>query len=320
MKITKTIFLIFCALYLVILVRSKSNVEATIFDLPVSTIEKMPAYLFRDNLSSNPYKVTFNGNTTYMTVSKVKDNISNILDFYEKQYPPKNLLKVKEHIMNEIKKQKALNNKKFIDVLNYINSYINPLITNPHFRWENDSLGVLGIFEFSESIFDMDFNNFVKNYKQAVETGAFGKIGKARAVIVIKNNDISKILNLWTTSDFNINNITGKYLNTFPDYLEIRSHPKSKVLLSMEQENSQTIDRITMCEWNLPLDNIIDFYNSNMSINNWKAQSDFNRLNKKLKVNLQYKRNNRTIIIWIEKNKKNKSFICTLIDREKKQL
>jgi len=323
MKIIKILFLLMIlagVFYVGFFFKADSNARATIFDLPPIIVDKMPAYLFREDSSSNPYKIIFNGNTTYMTVSKVSDSVSNILDFYEKQYPPKDLLKVKENLIKEMKQQQAKNNKQFINVINQINSIIDPVIQDPYFRWENENMGGLGMFQFSESLLEMGLDTFIHNYKKAIESGHFGKIGKARAVIVVKHGSQSTILNLWTTSDYNIHHTMAKPLQPQFNSLDIPAHQKSKTLLTMTQENCQTLDRITLCEWDLSVEEILEFYQTHLGANGWTSMTDITEFNGLFNHSIHFKRNARELILWIEKNNKTKTFICTLIDREQKQL
>jgi len=318
-KIFMILIVIFGVYYFGFSMKVNNNLGATVFEpgFDFDIIDKMPAYLFREDLSSRPYKINYNGNTGYMTVSKSNDSVSTILDFYEKQYPPNELIKLKAYFVKELKTKDVKKDKQLIRLINTINAFLDVHIQKPHFRWENKRFGVLGIFQFSKSPSGIDLTTFIQKYKQAIETGDFGKIATIRAVTVIKNAHVSIVLNQWTTSDFNIQNIIG---NPAPDTLNdlnIPNHPKSKILLSMEQENTQTIDRIKLIKWNLSEDEIVEYFHSHLFQNGWVEISGPNQFNQMFNVSLQFKRDGRELLIWIVKNKQHNNFLMTLIDREK---
>ena len=289
----------------------QNNANALVYEILEDLLKSMPAYLFDENSFSKPRKIKINGNTTYMMVGKTQDTISNVLNFYEDQYPNQKIQKLQTIIHEQIKDQKT--KQKDIEILTCLSSYLDEMKKQAHFRSETDKWGFLGIFEMSENIDFSTYERRIERNSKSIQKINDGKIGTAKIVIAIRSDEeLTKIITIWTDSEFNI----LKFLNEGNDIPGIPRYSNFKRLISIEQENSQTIDRLITYKGGASIQNIIHFYQSTMKEKGWFFKSDNHMLKKKNETLLNFFQKNRECSILIEKNKH--AFVTTIIDRTKR--
>ncbi len=294
----------------------ENNAEAKVFERIISYTRSIPGYLFDDQNTSEPRKIIVNGSTSYITLGKSKDDISKILDFYAKQYPPQPVKKIEAGIL------KKIGDKELKTCAIQINKLLDCLRANQHFRVERDDFGLLGVLEFHDTDMILGGEKIFKAFEKVAETGEFGKIGTGRIVIALKNSDKmdTRIINMWTDRNFNLNNfipdgngdVGGKDIPDVPRY------PGSRRILSIEQENTLSMDSLVSYEGGGGVVGTILFYHSRMK--EWKTDPTFEKVmeEQSMKNTMFYTRKGRECTIQILEDEYTGKIITTITNREMK--
>ena len=294
----------------------ENNAEAKVFERIISYTRSIPGYLFDDQNTSEPRKIIVNGSTSYITLGKSKDDISKILDFYVKQFPPQPVKKIEAGIL------KKIGDKELKTCAIQINKLLDCLRSNQHFRVERDGFGLLGALEFHDPDMMLGDEKIFKAFEKVAETGEFGKIGTGRIVIALKNSDKmdTRIINMWTDRDFNLHNfipdangdVGGKDIPDVPRY------PGSRRILSIEQENTLSMDSLVSYEGGGGVVGTILFYHSRMK--EWKTDPIFEKVmeEQSMKNTMFYTRKGRECTIQILEDEYTGKIITTITNREMK--
>jgi len=292
----------------------ENNAEAKVFERIISYTRSIPGYLFDDKNTSEPRKVIVNGSTSYITLGKSKDDISKILDFYAEQFPPQPVKKIEAGIL------KKIGDKELKTCAIQINKLLDCLRSSQHFRVERNDFGLLGALEFHDPDMILGDEKILKAFEKVAETGEFGKIGTGRIVIALKNSDKTdtRIINMWTDRDFNLHNfipddngdVGGKDIPNVPRY------PGSKRILSIEQENTLSIDSLVTYEGGGGVVGTILFYHSRMK--GWKTDPTFEKVmeEQSMKNTMFYTRKGRECTIQILEDEYTGKVITTITNRE----
>ncbi|MBT8352196.1 MAG: hypothetical protein KJO26_13325 [Deltaproteobacteria bacterium] len=296
----------------------ENSVEAKVFERLTFYTKSMPQYLFDDQITSKPRKVIVNGNTSYLTVGKSKDDISKILNFYAKRYPPQPVGKIDDAIL------KKVNDRKLKQCMINMNEVLECMSESQHFRMERDDFGFFGAIEFHNADLTLGSEKFAEKYENAMTTGEFGKIGTGRIVIALKNpgTQDTRIINLWTDRDFNLKNFLpdtkgdmgGKDIPGVPRY------PGSRRLLAIEQENTLTYDTLVSYEGGGGVVGNILFYHSRMEDAGWKTDLIFEKviLEQSMENFMFYTRKGRECTIHIQEDENTGKIVTTITNREMK--
>jgi len=296
----------------------ENSVEAKVFERLTFYTRSMPQYLFDDRTTSEPRKALVNGNTSYFTVGKSKDDISKILDFYAKRYPPQPVGKIDDDIL------KKVSDRKLKQCLVNMNALFGCMNESQHFRMERDDFGFFGAIEFNDPDLMLGSEKFVKKYENAMTTGEFGKIGTGRIVIALKNpgTQDTRIINLWTDRDFNLKkflpdekgDMGGKDIPGVPRY------PGSLRLLVIEQENTLTYDTLVSYEGGGGVVGNILFYHSRMEDGGWKTDPIFEKVisEQSMENFMFYTKKGRECTIHIQEDEYTGKIITTITNREMK--
>jgi len=293
-----------------------NNAEAKVFERIISYTRSIPGYLFDDKNTSEPRKIIINGSTTFITLGKSKDDISKILDFYVKQFPPQPVKKIEAGIL------KKIGNKELKASATQINKLLDCVRSSQHFREERDDFGLLGILEFHDPDMMLGDEKVIKAFGKMAETGKLGTIGTGRMVIALKNPDTkdTRIINIWTDRDFNLNNffpdangdMAGKDIPDVPRY------PGSRRIFSIEQENTLSMDSLVSYEGGGGVVGTILFYHSRMK--GWKTDPTFEKVmeEQSMKNMMFYTRKGRECTIQILEDEYTGKTITTITNREMK--
>ena len=296
----------------------RNNVEAKVFERLISYTKAMPEYLFDDKATAKPRKVLVNGNTTYLTIGRSKDDISNILDFYAKQYKPQPVEKADEEIL------KKINDKNLKKYMQTINMVLDCMRTNQRFRMEREDFGFWGAIEFRDPDLEVGSEEFVREYEKAIDTGEFGKIGTGRIVIAQKDHgkQDTRIINMWTGRDFNLNNFLPDAKGDMggKDIPDVPRYPGSRRIFSTEQENILTIYTLVAYEGGGGIVGNILFYHSRMEDAGWKTDPTFEKvMGEQSRENFMfYTRKGRECTIQIQEDEYTGKAITTITNREMK--
>lgn len=294
----------------------ENNAEAKVFESILSYTRSIPGYLFDDRNTSEPRKVIVNGSTSYITLGKSKDDISKILDFYVKQFPPQPVKKIEAGIL------KKIGDKKLKTCAIQINKLLDCLRSNQHFRVERDDFGLLGVLEFYDPDMMLGDEKILKAFEKVAETGKIGTIGTGRIIIALKNPTTkdTRIINIWTDKDFNLHNfipddngdVGGKDIPNVPRY------PGSKRILSIEQENTLSMDSLVSYEGGGGVVGTILFYHSRMK--GWNTDPIFEKVmeEQSMKNTMFYTRKGRECTIQILEDEYTGKIITTITNREMK--
>ena len=294
----------------------ENSVEAKVFERLTFYTRSMPQYLFDDRTTSEPRKALVNGNTSYFTVGKSRDDIAKILNFYAKRYPPKPVGKIDDDIL------KKVSDRQLKQCMIKMNALFECMSESQHFRMERDHFGFFGAIEFHDSDLTLGSEKFVEEYENAMTTGEFGKIGTGRIVIALKNPSTkdTRIINMWTDRDFNLKNflqdsngdVGGKDIPDIPRY------PGSRRLLAIEQENTLTYDTLVSYEGGGGVVGNILFYHSRMEDAGWKTDQTFEKVisEQSMENFMFYTRNGRECTIHIQEDEHTGKIITTITNRE----
>ena len=294
----------------------ENNAEAKVFESILSYTRSIPGYLFDDRNTSEPRKIIVNGSTSYITLGKSKDDISKILDFYVKQFPPQPVKKIEADII------KKIGDKELKKCAVQINKLIDCLRSDQHFRVERDDFGLLGILEFHDPDMMLGDEKILKAFEKVAKTGKFGTIGTGRIVIAMKNPNTqdTRIINMWTDRDFDLNNFfpdtngdtAGKDIPDVPRY------PGSRRIFSIEQENTLSMDSLVSYEGGGGVVGTILFYHSRMK--EWNTDPIFEKVmeEQSMKNTMFYTRKGRECTIQILEDEYTGKIITTITNREMK--
>lgn len=298
----------------------EKSVEAKVFERLIAYTRAMPEYLFDEKAFSEPRKVRVNGNTTYLRVGRSRDDISKILDFYEKQYPAQPVDKTEAAVL------KKVNDKNLRKYFHTLNAVLECMRSKQRFRMERDGFGFLGTIEFRDSGLRVGSEAFIKKYETMFETGEFGKMGIGRMVIAQKdpNREGTRIVNIWTGKDFNIKNFLPDSHGDVggEDIPDIPRYPGSRRVFSTQQENLQTLDCLVVYEGGGGVVGHILFYHARMNSSGWKTDPAFEKVvNKKQGKNFMfYTRKGRECTIHIREGDGSDRIITTITSRDKKKV
>ena len=294
----------------------ENSAEAKVFERIISYTRSIPGYLFDEQNTSEPRKVIVNGSTSYITLGKSKDDISKILDFYVKQFPPQPVKKIEPGII------KKIGDKELRTCAIQINKLLDCLRSSQHFRVERDDFGLLGVLEFHDRDMMLGDEKILKAFEKMAETGKFGAIGTGRIVIALKNpgTQDTRIINMWTDRDFNLNNffpdtngdMAGKDIPDVPRY------PGSRRIFSIEQENTLSMDSLVSYEGGGGVVGTILFYHSRMK--EWNTDPIFEKVmeEQSMKNIMFYTRKGRECTIQILEDEYTGKIITTITNREMK--
>ncbi|KPK31062.1 MAG: hypothetical protein AMK69_01545 [Nitrospira bacterium SG8_3] len=294
---------------------NRDDAAAKVFERLRFFTKAMPGYLFDDE-TSTPRKVIVNGNATYLTLGKTDDSVDAVLNFYARQYEPLPMDRVDDGLLEKI------DNEEVRGKLNRIYSLLECLEPYQHFRVQRDDWGLWGTFEFHDSDLRIGSCEFVEQLQIASQTGNLGQIGTGRITIALRGDGASKtlVMNLWTDRDFNINNLKPDEFGDMPgkDIDDVPRYPGNRRQLSIEQENSRTVDSIVVYEGEGSLASNILFYHSGMKAAGWATDPGFEALTRKKSMEnlLFYARKGRECTIQINEDEGTGKIITTVMDRE----
>jgi hypothetical protein len=294
----------------------KEDAQAKVFERLLFYTKDMPKYLFDDEITSEPRKVIVNDITTHISIGKTGDDVNRVLDFYAQQYEPQPVEIIDEDILEDV------DDEELGECIEKIVSFMECMRSFQHFRLERKHYGFWSAFEFHDPGLKIGSREFAEKIKSAAETGALGKLGTSRIVIALRNMGMEKttIINMWTDRDLNINNLMPDAFGDMPgkDIDDVPRYPGSRRQLSIEQENSRTIDSLVVYEGEGSLATNILFYHSRMEDAGWKAAPSFEDLMKKeSRENLLfYTRKGRECTIQINEDEGTGRMITTVMDRK----
>ena len=297
---------------------SGNDAEAMIYEKLYSFTRAMPEYMFDERQTSKPRTIMVNGFTTHLTVGKSDDDISKILDFYEKQYKPQPAQQISKTTMDLIKDEKIKESaKKHNKIMKRLEQF-------QHLRFQKEDYGFWATFEFRDSGLEAGSGKYYEQLGKALESGRLGEIGTARIVIALRNKKTykTKVINIWSDRDFNINNLQPDAFGDIPgkDIEDVPRLPGSKRLQTVEQENSATIDSLVMYEGGGTVTTAMAFYRSRMPGLGWKTSPVFERARgeKKIKNSLFYTQRGKECTIIFNEDEDSGNIILTVILREGK--
>jgi hypothetical protein len=294
----------------------KNNAEAKVFERIISYTRSIPGYLFDEQNTSEPRKIIVNGSKTYITLGKSKDDISKILDFYVKQYPPQPVKKIEAGIL------KKIGNKELKTGAIQINKLLDCLRSGQHFREERDDFGLLGILEFHDRDMMLGDEKVINAFEKMAKTGEFGKIGTGRIVIALKSPGTkdTRIINIWTDRDFNLNNFSPDTNGDMAgkDIPDVPRYPGSRRIFSIEQENTLSMDRLVSYEGGGGVVGTILFYHSRMK--GWKTDPTFEKVisEQSMENFMFYTRKGRECTIYVQEDEYTGKIITTITNRDMK--
>ena len=240
----------------------RGGVEAKVFERLFLLTKDMPEYLFYDRTTSDPRKVKVNGNTTHMRVGKTYDDIGSVLDFYAKQYSPLKVRLVDEDVVDKIEDEETK------ACVQRAVRFVECLGKSQHFRFDRRDFGFWSGFEFHDADLEIGTEEFIHTTEAALSSGKLGQLGIGRAVIAMRDpgEQETTVITMWTDRDFDLNSFNS---NSFGDVacsdLElVPRYPGSRMILSIEQENSRTRDSVAVYEGGGSLATNILFYHGRM--------------------------------------------------------
>ncbi len=291
------------------------SAEAKVFEHLLLFTKAMPEYLFDDESTSKPRKIIVNDNTTFLTIGKTEDTIQQVLDFYDKQYKPHFPGLNYEKLLRKTHKEDVI-------ILNSIfKNYLESVYPPKHYRLQRDNYGFWCTFEFHDHYLNLESEKTFEKIKNNLQDGKLGKLGTGRIVIALKYAEIEKttIINIWTDRDFNINNLkpnafgdmSGKDIEGVPRY------PGNRRMLTVEQENTRTMDRVVVYEGMGSKSSNILFYHSRMKDEGWNTDQIFEQVMRQQSREdlLFYTRSGRECTIQISEDESTGKIITIVIDR-----
>jgi len=294
----------------------ENNAEAKVFERIISYTRSIPGYLFDEQNTSDPRKIIVNGSTSYITLGKSKDDISKILDFYAKQFPPQPVKKIEAGIL------KKIGNKELKTSAIRINKLLDCVRSSQHFREERDGFGLLGVLEFHDRDMMLGDEKILKAFDKVAKTGKLGTIGTGRIVIALKNpgTQDTRIINMWTDRDFNLKNFLPDTNGDMggKDIPDVPRYPGSRRIFSIEQENTLSMDSLVSYEGGGGVVGTILFYHSRMK--GWKTDPIFEKVmeEQSMKNTMFYTRKGRECTIQILEDEYTGKIITTITNREMK--
>lgn len=295
---------------------SSNQVDAKVFDTLLTFAKGMPSYMFDQDNSAEPRKIKVNGIQTYLTAQHSDDEISDILDFYSEQHEsiqldPK-IMEVVEKIEGNFSEDKIVKAYEVLDCMR----------KNRQFRYQGENFGFWGTFEFRNKYLKLSGAEYLEKLTEAIEDGTLGKIGTFRVTMVLKRGEGggSRIINIWTDEDFNLNNLHPGATGDMPGE-DIKNVPRfSGALrqLSVQQENLATLDRLVVYASEGAVLNHVLYYHSMMASEGWIADESFDKAMKAESRNniMFYRRKGRECTISIEQDAHSGKIITTIMDRE----
>jgi hypothetical protein len=295
---------------------SSDEADAKVFDKLFSYTKDMPDYLFEQGDNSKPRKVKVNGNQTYLTVQQSDDDITDILDFYAGQYEPVQVdpkfEEAAETIENDPSAGKIATAYKVIKCLG----------EDQQFRYQGENYGFWGAFEFRDKSLKLASCDFLETLSEAIESGQLGKIGTFRVTMALRRGEAagSRVVNLWTDEDFNLNNMHPDSSGDMPgeDIENVPRFAGAVRQLSVEQENLHTLDRLVVYEADGSLVSHILYYHSRMPGEGWHVEPLFEKTMKEQSRDniMYYKRKGRECTISIDEDADTGKIITTVLDRK----
>jgi hypothetical protein len=297
---------------------SSDQALAKVFDRLAAYAKDMPDYMFEQGRDAEPRKIRVNGNQTYLTVQQNDDDVNDILDFYAAHYEPISMdmetaVEAADHMGDRQLAGKVAKALELMECMKRVRQ----------FRYQGNGYGFLGVFEFKDKNMKFASPEFFQRLTKALETGKVGDIGTFRVTMVLKRGESggSRIVNLWTDDDFDLNNIypdvdgedmPGEDIEDIPRYSgAVRQ-------LSVTQENIDTLDRLVIYEDDGAVVSHILFYHSKMRAEGWQANAAFEKTaNENSGDNLMlYQRPGRECTISIDQDTGSGKIITTIMDRK----
>jgi len=295
-----------------------NDAEAKVFERFQQITNNMPAFLFDEQAVSKPRKVMVNGFTTWLTVSKTKESISDVLKFYEGQYKPQQFEEIPKNITEKI------TDPGLIKKMDAVKFAVGMITENQHFVLKRENYGFWGGFEFQDPELKIGSEKWFEEMKSVYESGEFGEIATGRVVIAIGNNKNSEktVLNIWTDRDFNINNIMPDASGDVSggDIADVPRYPQNKRTFTVEQDNPQGTYRVVMYEGGGSVAGNVLFYHSRMEDNGWRPDPVFEQvMQQQSKENTMfYVKGDRECTIQIDKGDSGR-IMTTVIEKSVRQ-
>ncbi len=297
---------------------SRNDAEAMIYEKLSSFTRAMPEYMFDEKETSKPRTIMVNGFTTHLTVGKSDDDIPKILDFYEKQYKAQPVLQISQDVLDLMKDEKMKENAR------EHNKIMKKLEQFQHVRFLKKDYGFWATFEFHDPGLEIGSKEYFDKLGKASESGRLGEIGTARIVIALRNKKTNKtkVINIWSDRDFNINNLEPDAFGDMPgkDLEEVPRFPGSKRLQSVQQENSATMDSLAMYEGGGTIGAQMAFYRSRMPASDWGASPTLQRALSENKVenSLFYTKKGKECTLIFMEDEESGNIVSTVIIRKGK--
>ncbi|MDJ0780966.1 MAG: hypothetical protein QNJ22_03300 [Desulfosarcinaceae bacterium] len=314
--------LCFIAVGVVFLFQSgPGSAEAKVFERLLQWTAEMPDYDFSDAMSSGTRKTVVNGNTVWMKVSKSRDAVGQVLDFYAARYPAPKVATAAPDRLAAL--AEAPGRADIAESARLLTDFIQCL--DGQFRMERDAWGVWGAFVPHDEALLFGEAAYIDAYADALERGDLGKMGTARIVLAMKppSAEETRIFSLWTTRDFDLGafqgapgeDLGGRDIEAIPRF------PNSRRLLSFEQHNARTRDSVAIYEGGGTEVQLVLFFNNRMPAAGWQS-------NKRIRGHqieaatshsdgrtIYFTRANRECVIQIHRSKRNGRVLTTIIDR-----
>jgi hypothetical protein len=293
--------------------------EAKVYERFINFTRDMPNYLFYDDASAKPRKVIVNGNTTYLSVEKTPDDIKSVFDFYQRQIPPQ---PVKQIDVDSFK----IDDPKARRSLITANTLLKMLEPHQYIRVERDDYGFFGKFEFNDPNLAVGSEEFFKAIKEKIDTGRIGELGVGRIVVAYKDRDQDEttIVKIWTDRDFDLNNMMPQLDGDIPgkDIDDVDRYPGDNRIVSLQQDNKKTFDRIAGYSGNGSVSGHILYFHSRLPAAGWTLHTDVEQvIRQQAKENvLFYTRKGREVTIQVNSDDNTGEIITTVIERADKKL
>ena len=288
---------------------------ATVFDKILSYTKDMPSYLYDPTGPKAPRQIKVNGIQTYLTVQSSKDGITDVLDFYAKQYEPLQLQKAGlESFFSRNQTDPQYKS------LKELHGLLDCLKADQQYRFQNDEYGLLGTFEFKDAGLQVGSREYIELLVDAFQSGRIGAIGTFRVIMAFKNSDDTQIINIWTDDDFDLKTLSPDSRGDMPgkDIADVPRFSGAVRQMSIEQENLQTTDRLVVYQAESSAVSQILYYHSMMKNNGWAINEDFEN---KMKADgheniMYYRKKGRECTITVRANDSNGKTITTVMDRK----
>ncbi|MDA3895039.1 MAG: hypothetical protein PF482_02690 [Desulfobacteraceae bacterium] len=293
--------------------------EAKVFERLFHVVQDMPEYLYAGRSTDKPQKVMINGITTYLDVEKTTDDIKSVFDFYEKMIPPQPMERPDIDLADA-------DDQKLKNSLKVANQWIDMFESVQHIRIERDDYGLWGAFELHDSNLKIGSKAFFPKLEAAVTTGQIGDLGTGRAVIALKNGKQGEmtLIKIWTDRDFNLNNFAPGPDGDFPgfDIDDVPRYPGDKRMMSVEQKNRSTIDRVAAYSGKGSIAGHILFFHSRMKGAGWQRNIEVEKVVRENANDSQlyYAKNGRDVTVHIRPDETRQKILTTIIERKNKAI